>query len=83
MIRGNSGRFAYFNDLCPNVCMTSVSIYKLYHNKLPPLCDHTLIIIDKTLKTIETPYALRPHDTSSGVPRVSHANAEAGLVYKL
>ena len=33
------------------------------------------------LEKIETPYALRPHTLP--VPRVSHAYAEAGLVYQL
>ena len=33
------------------------------------------------LENIETPYTLRPHPLP--VPRVSHACAEAGLVYQL
>ena len=33
------------------------------------------------LEKFETPYALRPHPLP--VPRVSHAYAEAGLVYQL
>ena len=52
-------------------------LFNLYHNKLPPYFNNYRLDLEK----IETPYALRPHPLP--VPRVSHAYAEAGLVYQL
>ena len=52
-------------------------LINLYHNKLSPYFNNYRLDIEK----IETPYALRPHPLP--VPRVSHACAEAGLVYQL
>ena len=52
-------------------------LFNLYHNKLPPYFNNYVLDLEK----IETPYALRPHPLS--VPRVSHAYAEAGLIYQL
>ena len=53
-------------------------LFNLYHNKLLPYFNNYIL----DLEEIETPYyALRPHPLP--VPRVSHAYAEAGLVYQL
>ena len=52
-------------------------LFNLYHNKLPPYFNNYRLDLEK----IETPYALRPHPLP--IPRVSHAYAEAGLVYQL
>ena len=52
-------------------------LFNLYHNKLPPYFNNYVLDLEK----IETPYALRPHPLP--VPRVSHAYAEAGLIYRL
>ena len=52
-------------------------LFNLYHNKLPPYFNNYRLDLEK----IETPYALRLHPLP--VPRVSHAYAEAGLVYQL
>ena len=52
-------------------------LFKLYHNTLPPYFNNYRADLEK----IETPYSLRPHPLP--VPRVSHVNAEAGMVYKL
>ena len=52
-------------------------LFNLYHNKLPPYFNNYRLDLEK----IETPYALRLHPLP--VPCVSHAYAEAGLVYQL
>ena len=52
-------------------------LFNLYHNKLPPYFNNYILDLEK----FETPYALRPQ--ALPVPRVSHAYAEAGLVYQL
>ena len=44
---------------------------------MPPYFNNYILDLEK----IETPYALRPHPLP--VPLVSHAYAEAGLVYQL
>ena len=44
---------------------------------MPPYFNNYILDLEK----IETPYALRPHSLPD--PRVSHAYAEAGLVYQL
>ena len=44
---------------------------------MPPYFNNYILDLEK----IETLYALRPHPLP--VPRVSHAYAEAGLVYQL
>ena len=52
-------------------------LFKLYHNTLPPYFNSYRSHLEK----IVTPYTLHPHPLP--VPRVSHAFAEAGLLYKL
>ena len=49
----------------------------MYHNTLAPYFNKCREDLEKN----ETPYSLRPHPLP--VPRVSHAYAEAGMVYKL
>ena len=52
-------------------------LFNLYHNKLPPYFNNYRLDLEK----IKTLYALRPHPLP--VLCVSHAYAEAGLVYQL